>query len=87
MMDSKEKARIRRRVGARIRRIREDLGYSLRGAAEAWGMTQARLGGYERGDREPGITDLYEVAQAAGVDVHQILPDVNPTDPQQGSTP
>jgi transcriptional regulator with XRE-family HTH domain len=87
MMDSKEKARIRHRVGARIRQVRKGLGYSLAGAARAWGMTQARLGGYERGDREPGITDLCEVAQAAGVDVHQLLPDVSPTDSQQGATP
>ena len=58
---------MRRLVGSNILRIRQRLGMTQEALAEKSGFSQQYLSGLERGQRNPTIVTLYEIAQALGV--------------------
>ena len=58
---------MRRLVGRNIFRIRQRLGMTQEALAEKSGFSQQYLSGLERGQRNPTVVTLYELAQALGV--------------------
>ena len=58
---------IRRLVGRNIFRIRQRRGMTQETLAEESGFSQQYLSGLERGQRNPTVVTLYELAQALGV--------------------
>jgi transcriptional regulator with XRE-family HTH domain len=65
-----------RQLGARLRAIREQRGWSLRDVHEAsqGRFTGSAVGTYERGERGISVQRLSELAQLYGVPVERVLP-------------
>src|SRR3954454_5492827 len=66
-----------RQLGARLRAIREQRGWSLRDVHEAsqGRFTGSAVGTYERGERGISVQRLSELAQLYGVPVERFLPE------------
>lgn len=64
---------MRRLVGQNVRRIRIERGLSQERLSELSGFTQQYLSGLERGQRNPTVVTLYELAQALGVQPIDLL--------------
>lgn len=66
-----------RQLGARLRAIREQRGWSLRDVHEASDgrFTGSAVGTYERGERGISVQRLSELAQLYGVPVERFLPE------------
>ena len=58
---------MRKLVGRNVRRIRTKKGMTQEDFAERSGFSQQYLSGLERGQRNPTIITLYELAAALGV--------------------
>jgi transcriptional regulator with XRE-family HTH domain len=58
---------VRRLVGRNFARIRKEKGLTQEQVEERSGYSQQYLSGLERGQRNPTIVTLYELAQALGV--------------------
>ena len=58
---------MRKLVGRNLRRIRINKGMTQEDFAERSGFSQQYLSGLERGQRNPTIITLYELAEALGV--------------------
>ena len=54
-------------VGRNVRRIRQEKGLTQEQFSDISGFTQQYISGLERGQRNPTIVTLYELAQALGV--------------------
>lgn len=54
-------------VGRNFVRIRKEKGLTQEKVAELSGISQQYLSGLERGQRNPSVITLYELAQALGV--------------------
>ena len=57
---------MRKLVGRNLRRIRQQKGLTQEQLAERSGFSQQYLSGLERGERNPTIVTLYELAQTLG---------------------
>ncbi|MFC3127171.1 helix-turn-helix domain-containing protein [Pseudoroseomonas globiformis] len=67
---------MRRLVGRNFARIRREQGLTQEQVEERSGLSQQYLSGLERGQRNPTVVTLFEVAQALGVTpVDLIQPD------------
>ncbi len=67
---------MRKLVGRNFARLRREKGMTQEQVAELSGLSQQYLSGLERGQRNPTIITLYELAQALGVShVELIAPD------------
>lgn len=64
---------MRRLVGRNVRAARLKAGLSQEQLAERSGFTQQYLSGLERGQRNPTIVSLYEIAQALGTTPIELL--------------
>jgi transcriptional regulator with XRE-family HTH domain len=58
---------MRKLVGANVARIRRERSLTQEALAELSGLSQQYLSGLERGQRNPTIVTLYELASALGV--------------------
>lgn len=58
---------MRKLVGANVARIRRERNLTQEALAELSGLSQQYLSGLERGQRNPTIVTLYELAIALGV--------------------
>ena len=58
---------MRKLVGRNLRRIRQLKGLTQEQLAERSGFSQQYLSGLERGERNPTVVTLYELAQTLGV--------------------
>ena len=58
---------MRRLVGKNVKRIRQKIGLTQEQLAEISGFSQQYVSGLERGQRNPTIVTLYELAMALGV--------------------
>jgi transcriptional regulator with XRE-family HTH domain len=78
-----------RQLGARLRAIREQRGWSLRDVHDASDgrFTGSAVGTYERGERGISVQRLSELAQLYGVPVERFLPDSRMRDGEQGPRP
>jgi len=64
---------IRERVGGNFARIRREKGLTQERVEELSGFSQQYLSGLERGQRNPTIVTLSELAQALGVTLADFL--------------
>ncbi|MCK5910149.1 MAG: helix-turn-helix transcriptional regulator [Caulobacter sp.] len=60
-------------VGRNFARIRREKGLTQEEVAERSGFGQQYLSGLERGQRNPTVVSLYEIAQALGVNHLELL--------------
>jgi transcriptional regulator with XRE-family HTH domain len=58
---------MRKLVGRNVKRIRQEKGLTQEQLAELSGFSQQYISGLERGQRNPTIVSLYELATALGV--------------------
>ncbi len=65
MNKSKEKACVE--FGFRVRKLREEQGYSQESFAEKVEIHRTYIGGIERGERNPTLTMITRIAKALGV--------------------
>lgn len=61
------------KLGAHIKRVREDRKLSIRELATKAGINNGALGRYERGERTPGIATIKAIATALGVPVTELF--------------
>lgn len=67
---------VRKLVGRNFARIRKEKGLTQEQVEERSGFSQQYLSGLERGQRNPTIVTIYELAQALGVNhVELVEPD------------
>jgi transcriptional regulator with XRE-family HTH domain len=64
---------MRRLVGQNVRRIREKKGLTQEEFAEMSGFSQQYISGLERGQRNPTVITVYELATALGVSHMDLL--------------
>lgn len=64
---------VRKRVGENFARIRREKGLTQEQVEEMSGFSQQYLSGLERGQRNPTIVSLYELAQALDVELSEFL--------------
>lgn len=64
---------IRERVGRNFARIRREKGLTQERVEELSGFSQQYLSGLERGQRNPTIVTLSELAQALDVEIEDLL--------------
>ena len=64
---------IRRQVGANVRRLREQRGWSQEALAFECGLHRTYVSGVERGVRNPTVLVLQDIATALGVPAAKLL--------------
>ena len=64
---------MRRLVGRNVRRARQAAGLTQEQLSERSGFTQQYLSGLERGQRNPTVVSVYELARALGVGLLDLL--------------
>jgi transcriptional regulator with XRE-family HTH domain len=64
---------VRNRVGENFARLRREKGLTQEQVEEMSGFSQQYLSGLERGQRNPTIVSLYELAQAIGAELGDFL--------------
>lgn len=64
---------VRKTVGTNVARIRREKGLTQEELEELSGFSQQYLSGLERGQRNPTILTLYEIAQVLGVRIEDFL--------------
>lgn len=64
---------MRRLVGANVARLRRQRGLTQEELAARAGFSQQYVSGLERGQRNPTIVTVYEIAVALGVDVADLV--------------
>ena len=63
-------------VGRNLVRLRRERGLTQEQVAELSGVSQQYISGLERGNRNPSVVTLFEIAQALGVShVELVAPD------------
>ena len=65
-----------KRVGARIRKIRKEKGFSQESLALAAGIDRSYIGGVERGERNIAIINIKRIAEALNTSVHELMKDI-----------
>ena len=63
-----------RKVGRRIRELRQKRGWSQEKLAEEAGLHRTYIGQVERGEKSIGVENLYKLALALGVRAGALLP-------------
>jgi transcriptional regulator with XRE-family HTH domain len=71
---------MRKLVGQNFERVRRARGLTQEEMAVRSGFTQGYLSDLERGRRNPTIVSLYELAQALGVEVVELIVETPPPD-------
>jgi len=67
---------MRKLVGKNFARLRREKGLTQEAVSELSGLSQQYLSGLERGQRNPTVITLYELAQALGVShIELVAPD------------
>ncbi|WBQ13097.1 helix-turn-helix domain-containing protein [Hyphomonadaceae bacterium BL14] len=75
-MDEDRHLEVRKSVGARIRRRRTILGWTLADLAEPVGCRYQQIQKYETGANEIGVVRLLQIAEALDVDVQYFFADL-----------
>lgn len=66
---------VQRRFGAQIRRLRKARGWSQEELAERAKKHWTYLGGVERGERNPTLRVISDLAHALGVSIRDLFPE------------
>lgn len=64
---------LRRELGAYIRRLRKERGWTLQTLAERVGITSSALSQIERGQIEPSLSTLWQLSEVLGVTLFQFF--------------
>ena len=64
---------VRRRLGSRLQRLRQDQGLSQEELADRAGIHRTYVSGVERGVRNPTITVMEKLAAGLGVDLRTLV--------------
>ncbi|KAA2211215.1 helix-turn-helix domain-containing protein [Teichococcus oryzae] len=75
---------MRRLVGRNFARLRREKGLTQEQVEERSGLSQQYLSGLERGQRNPTVVTLFEVAQALGVTPVELIQPENDEGPTAG---
>lgn len=74
-MDDAQKARIKRRFGARVRQLRKARKLSQEGLALEAGLDRSYVGSIERGTSNVALINIHRIAGALGVSVSELFAD------------
>lgn len=72
---------MKKEIGKRIRSIREEKKFNQAGMADQLGITPGAYAKIERGETDPSITRLYEIAKILKVDIQHLLEGPKPEAP------
>lgn len=72
---------MKKEIGKRIRGIREEKKFNQAGMADQLGITPGAYAKIERGETDPSITRLFEIAKILKVDIQHLLDDTKPEPP------
>jgi transcriptional regulator with XRE-family HTH domain len=61
------------RFGRRVRRLREQLGFSQEELADRVGIHRTYVGGIERGERNPTLGTIYRIARGLKIEPSRLL--------------
>ena len=61
-------------IGTRLKTERERLGYSQKDFASLTGCSQAQYSRFERGEREPGVAQIYRLTRQIQAPLDTFLP-------------
>nr|WP_315054286.1 helix-turn-helix transcriptional regulator [uncultured Brevundimonas sp.] len=64
---------LRRKLGARVQRLRQDQGLSQEEFADRAGLHRTYVSGVERGIRNPTVTVLGKLAEGLGVTLPELV--------------
>lgn len=67
------KKKILKALGYNLRKIRQKKSLSQEGLALMAGLDRTYLSGIERGERNPGVFNLFKIANALNVPAHHLL--------------
>ena len=73
-----DKVEMQKRLGERIRRLREAAGFSQMELAERAALSRVHLSGLERGQSSPAAELLVRIAQALNIRLSELLDDLEP---------
>lgn len=62
-----------RAIGAAIRKMRKDLGYSQEAFADEVGLDRSYMGGIERGEHNLALMNLLKISKALKLPLSQLL--------------
>ena len=71
-------------IGSMIKQRRKDAGLTQNELAQKVGCATITIRQYESGKREPNISALYDIANALGVEIFDLIPDEPCQDPFSG---
>ncbi len=69
----KAESEAQRQLGERVRRLREQRGWSQEGFAHEGGLGRSFAGAIERGEKDIRLSTLIKLARALGVSLSQLL--------------
>lgn len=72
-MDEPQKARIKKRFGARVRQLRKARKLSQEALALEAGLDRSYLGSIERGDSNVALINIHRIADALQVDARELF--------------
>ena len=67
---------LRAALGQRVKELREGIGWSQEQLAEQAGLDPTYISGIERGQRNPGLNALNDLARALGLPLPEFLADL-----------
>ena len=74
VMSRMKSKNIKTEVGSRVRRFREDKGWSQEELGFRSGLHRNYIGGVERGERNVGVENIAKLAKALGIRPRDLLP-------------
>ncbi|HEY9784909.1 MAG TPA: helix-turn-helix transcriptional regulator [Candidatus Obscuribacterales bacterium] len=85
VIEMKPENKFIRDTGKRIRKLREEKGWSQEQLALEAGVDNSHLGKLERGEGNPTIRLVYRIAEALGVEVRDVLAEYSPRTKHAGN--
>jgi transcriptional regulator with XRE-family HTH domain len=64
---------IQQKLGARVRSLRKENGFSQEGFADACNLHRTYMGSVERGETNPTLSTLANLARTLGISVSKLL--------------
>jgi len=72
-MDNKEKAELLKRFGQQLKRVREEKGISSAELGRLTYIDKPHITRLEKGGTNPTLTTLIKLAEALGVEIHELF--------------
>jgi len=65
--------RIKKEFGARLRRLRQEKGFSQEALALSCELDRTYVGGVERGERNISLINIHKIARALGISAKELM--------------